>query len=361
MSSYQTQSMPVPPMLMRPRSSLTRRLLGWSLLMIASEALVSAVVLNHVARQAIHGDAEATRWIIQGWLPLLAVATGFVVAAPLAILAARRWLSPLNRLIDATRKLAEGQAPSPVPVVGHDELAILTEMFNQMARISQASQRRLQFANEELMHANRELEAQVARRTVELEQTNRDLQAAVNQLQTMATTDGLTGVANRRAFNQALQRAYAEAKRRASDLACVMIDLDGFKQLNDTQGHPQGDALLVRCARVLQSVCRASDVAGRFGGDEFALVLPGADEKVACLVAQRVREGFLEEIREMARANEVRRAVTMSIGVACLHTSAARDADHLLSLADQALYQAKRAGRDRVMVYDDDCPDHAAA
>ena len=141
-----------------------------------------------------------------------------------------------------------------------------------------------------MYRTNQQLEAQVVQRTEELVATNHELERAVEQLKTMAATDPLTGLCNRRAFDQAMDRAFAEAQRHGTDLACVMIDLDGFKQLNDQMGHPAGDELLVGCARILSKMGRTSDVVGRFGGDEFVMLLPGTSHDKALFAAQRFQQ-----------------------------------------------------------------------
>jgi diguanylate cyclase (GGDEF)-like protein len=178
---------------------------------------------------------------------------------------------------------------------------------------------------------------------------NEQLQWAVSQLERMAATDPLTGLANRRAFNEALARSFADAQRRNIDLACVMIDLDGFKRLNDTLGHQSGDEILQLAATMLERNSRRSDVAGRFGGDEFVLLLPQADEATAAGVAERVREGFQAEASRRYRGT----LVTMSMGLATLALSKADRPEALLAQADHALYRAKQDGKSRLVVYGD--------
>jgi diguanylate cyclase (GGDEF)-like protein len=157
-----------------------------------------------------------------------------------------------------------------------------------------------------------------------------------------ALVDGLTGLANRRASAAALQAEAARAERLQTPLSIVLADLDGFKEVNDEHGHAVGDEVLRAFADVLRETVRESDVAGRWGGEEFLLLLPGADLGGASQFAERVRAGLAT--RRIPSAPELR--VTASFGVA-QHAGAA-NSEQLVEAADRALYRAKRAGKDRV-------------
>src|SRR5204862_3850366 len=121
----------------------------------------------------------------------------------------------------------------------------------------------------------------------EKEDLRRQLEEKNEQLEKVAATDGLTGLYNRRHFSRVLEQLFAEAQRYDKDLACVMIDLDGYKQVNDTLGHQVGDQLLVTAGKVITANMRRMDVAARYGGDEFVILLPHADTTEATGVAQR--------------------------------------------------------------------------
>ena len=157
-----------------------------------------------------------------------------------------------------------------------------------------------------------------------------------------ALVDGLTGLANRRAAAEALRAEAARAKRLETPLSVVLADLDGFKEVNDEHGHAVGDEVLRVFAEVLRETLRESDVAGRWGGEEFLLLLPGADEEGAAQLAERVRVGLAA--REIPGVPRLR--VTASFGVA--EYAGETNTEQLVAMADSALYRAKDGGKDRV-------------
>jgi diguanylate cyclase (GGDEF)-like protein/PAS domain S-box-containing protein len=171
------------------------------------------------------------------------------------------------------------------------------------------------------------------------------------QLQHLADHDALTGLFNRRRFVEELVREITAARRYGTRGAVLVLDLDNFKVVNDTLGHAAGDDLITITADVLRRRLRESDVLGRMGGDEFAVVLPHVDAEQA----RDIGNALLHEIREDARAATTSQArrVTASIGVAPFGPDGgADDAEDLLAQADIAMYDAKEAGRDRVAIYD---------
>ncbi|MBK5306541.1 MAG: GGDEF domain-containing protein [Frankiaceae bacterium] len=163
----------------------------------------------------------------------------------------------------------------------------------------------------------------------------------LEQVQRLAATDGLTKIANRRTFESTLEREVARATRSAEHLSLVMIDIDHFKRLNDEHGHQAGDEVLRNVAAALSCECRDFDTAARYGGEEFAVVLPGCGPDEARLIAERLRHAVA------AAPSTV--PITASAGVAT-YPAHAGDADTLVRAADDALYESKRAGRDRTTV-----------
>jgi two-component system cell cycle response regulator len=184
----------------------------------------------------------------------------------------------------------------------------------------------------------------------EKEELRRQLEEKNAQLEQMAATDALTGVYNRRHFSRVIDQLFAEAQRYDKDLACVMIDLDGYKQLNDSMGHQLGDQLLVMAGKVISANMRRMDVAARYGGDEFVLLLPQASTDEAALAAQRIGEEFCNASAALLKRKD---GVTMSIGVASLRQAGggATNAEQLVANADAALYHSKQHGRNRISIW----------
>lgn len=192
--------------------------------------------------------------------------------------------------------------------------------------------------------------ASVHRRLAEakaaLQESHRALRRANLRLARLSRTDDLTQLHNRRSFDEALQREWRRAMRSDRPLSLLILDLDRFKDLNDAAGHQAGDATLRAVAATVQSWARrAGEVAARYGGDELAVILPGTDESAARTLAERLR-GAVQELGTVHPASG--REVTASIGVATARRVRGSDPEALLLAADQALYRAKAAGRNRV-------------
>jgi diguanylate cyclase (GGDEF)-like protein len=162
--------------------------------------------------------------------------------------------------------------------------------------------------------------------------------ALLSEIEHLATRDGLTGLANRRLFEEALQREVARSHRRKAPLALVVLDVDHFKHVNDTVGHQAGDAVLREVARAMVGNTKASDLPARYGGDEFVVLLPDCTGDDAFAVAERLRAAVARDVTAVP--------VTVSAGVGALPGNAG-DGERLVAAADAALYSAKREGRDR--------------
>jgi len=164
-------------------------------------------------------------------------------------------------------------------------------------------------------------------------------------LRVQATQDPLTGLWNRGAILEALRREIARAKRERNSVAVVMADLDHFKRINDSYGHLAGDAALRQVADRMRSSIRPYDAIGRYGGEEFLILLPGCNIPGAATVAERLMTSIAGQPVDLAGEKLL---ITCSLGVASNSEAPEADADWLIRAADAALYQAKSAGRDRV-------------
>jgi len=245
-------------------------------------------------------------------------------AVPFGFLLVRRFVKPLEGLAHAMIGFSDGKLDVRSGVRRRDEIGRLASAFNQMADQHQQTHLRM-------VRLNAELEERVAYRT--------------QQLRELASRDPLTGLYNRRYFSEVLGRCFAEAVRYGADLSCLMIDLDDFKQANDAYGHQKGDELLQLAAGTIVGQLRTADVAARYGGDEFILLLPQTDADRAHVLGERIITRFTTELSERLPDATVR----MSVGISSLHTMGARDGEELIRAADNALYEAKSAGKNRIV------------
>jgi diguanylate cyclase (GGDEF)-like protein len=187
----------------------------------------------------------------------------------------------------------------------------------------------------------------MARKLADREQELRD---ANNHLQELASSDALSGLANRRGFDARLAADWQRSGKLNRPIALLMIDVDHFKQFNDRYGHVEGDVCLRRIGKLLQEIATGEDdLPARYGGEEFALLLPGADIDMALNVGERLRDTV--EGLCIAHASSPEGQVTISVGVAALIPGVGQNAEHLVEAADIALYAAKRRGRNAVVAH----------
>ena len=291
----------------------TSRNLGWSI--VVRQPLDQALKPAHAMRDRL-------------------LALGLVAALAFGAVAlhlARQFSRPIEQLAEAARRIERGDSEAVFPEKGQlTEVEQLGQSLRSMTRTLLAHER-------ELEDINQSLEAQVLQRTEALAAANRELEQ-------LATRDALTGVHNRRRFDDKLNECLEVAQRTAQGFAVLLIDADHFKKVNDTYGHPAGDAVLQTLARVLGETTRAVDFVAHYGGEEFVILLPHTPDAVhAMAVAEKIRAA----IADTAFPGPGR--LTVSIG-ASLWQPADPDAGSLIARADAALYQAKAAGRNRVVL-----------
>jgi len=242
---------------------------------------------------------------------------------------ASRLSQPLERLATLARRIEKGDEGGTLEVgAGSVELRHLVDALRGMAAT-------LIHRREALEASNRDLEHKVAERTAELARLN-------DELRDQARRDALTGLPNRLAANERLRDEFVRMRRSRKGYAVLVADIDHFKRINDSHGHPAGDAVLRHVAAVLKAALRESDFVARFGGEEFLLLLPATSVDDACRVGEKIRRAV--EASPTAAVG----VVTMSIGLAMAQPDH-EDEDAAVRLADAMLYEAKRAGRNRLV------------
>ena len=290
---------------------------------------------------AAYSRIAATSWFVVATIPFSKLTTeaqsvrnknvliglaGFLVSIALAVVLARSILAPLERLVHSMRQTESGNYGNRMTPEGNDELTVLARQFNDMAR---------QVDLHQVL-----LEERVSERT-------RDLAEANGKLAALSLTDGLTGIANRRRFDEVLAREMLRAARAGAPFALLMLDVDFFKHYNDCYGHQQGDDCLRRIAGLLQSHARrASDLAARYGGEEFVLIATDSDNAAVLALAEAIRASV--EALQLPHARSPLGHVSVSIGVVSMVPDETSSAAAMLRMADRALYRAKGEGRNRV-------------
>jgi diguanylate cyclase (GGDEF)-like protein len=244
-----------------------------------------------------------------------------------------RWDLPAGVGLDLLRRLGQGSATDWIPVILHGGGATAEERV----------------AAFELGALDVMATPPVAAELVARLRAGLRLRERMDHLERRAYRDGLTGLINRGALEDHLRHHWEASRRHGTSLSVLIIDVDRFKEINDTHGHPAGDEALRRTAAVLARSVRCSDVVARFGGDEFMIVAPACPPAAAVPMVGRFRDALAAPPDPPAgRAI----AITLSIGIAGTDDATAADLDELLEQADRALYLAKRSGRDAVALYD---------
>lgn len=288
-----------------------------------------------------------TTWMVVSTIPLYALIAEvrairnkiiliglicFVFVLLLSYGISRSISAPLEKLVGIMKETETGNFRIRMGYEGRDEIAVLSQKFNEMAS--------------KVHHHNDQLEELVAARTLELEEANR-------KLELLSSTDGLTGLANRRRFDEVLANELRRAIRSGTHLALIMLDVDFFKKYNDRYGHQAGDECLRKVARALQAGChRAGDLVARYGGEEFVLIAADTDMAGALVLAEMLRRA-VETLGLPHGESELGR-ITISVGVAAVKPEADQTTDRLLQMADRAMYRAKAQGRNRVAATDEE-------
>jgi diguanylate cyclase (GGDEF)-like protein len=228
-------------------------------------------------------------------------------------------------------------------------LAERTRQINEAAELRSKLESELARVREDLDDRVRQRTHALESRNEELSRVRLALETANQRLKRLVAVDGLTGIANRRHFDRALERELRRTRREQQPLSLIFLDLDEFKRFNDTYGHARGDEVLRRVAQTLdETFRRAGDFVARYGGEEFAVVLPGVDGRRASLYAERLRRRIWRLSIPYGASQSTDR-VTISAGVATLSATHIASPDQVLLIADRALYRAKCLGKNRIV------------
>ena len=284
-------------------------------------AMLVVASLAWMARLLWTDKPMSAGWI---WQLCWAAATLFCLTL-LALEHWRYWYVPRQRLREMIRLVRDGAAPI-------DELSTVPGAMNEVAADLQAILRELRQHKMEIATLQEEMRQRVARRTTAMERT-------ISSLRNQATRDALTGLYNRRMLDQHLPQLIQQCRADRTELCVLMIDVDYFKQLNDTLGHAAGDELLKSAAQIIRSTLRDGDLAFRNGGDEFVVLLLETNP----IEAKEAADRLVSLMNELAKPLRVDPKPALSIGIAAMTFEPDLTASTLLARADQALYERKGA------------------
>lgn len=239
----------------------------------------------------------------------------------LAYLFGHALVRPVRRLSQEAARVAGGNLDVDIPVTGLSEVSYLTQVFNHMVSSLRRGREKLSDANKALLETNKELHQ-------------------------LSITDGLTGLLNRKHILELLDQEISRSRRYGHPVSVLMLDIDHFKNVNDTYGHQTGDTVMRRLADLFCETVRENDLVGRYGGEEFLILLPDSDAQSGVQTAQRIRKR-VQDLAVDASGENV--SVTVSIGISS-YPRYGQDADAVICAADAALYQAKSNGRNQVVI-----------
>ncbi len=241
---------------------------------------------------------------------------------------------------------------------GDDNASITYEHFNEVANKWYQIQEKIQTLDNGKkvlisfsldISMQKEAQSQLINSHVQLSQQTKALEEAKEKLKEQASHDFLTGLYNRRYLQQISQDLINLARREATELSIIMLDIDRFKMVNDTYGHSAGDQVLKYLASILTEHTRESDIVARIGGEEFAILLSHTDTNGAAVIAEKLRRSIEGQPAEIDGKTNI--SFTVSLGVASVDVKNDRNIDTCLNNSDTALYEAKRTGRNKVVVY----------
>ncbi|MBU1064504.1 GGDEF domain-containing protein [bacterium] len=228
------------------------------------------------------------------------------------------------------------------------EIRRLATIMENVCRQFESRENYLKIAVEELRVARSEMERFNTLLDARVKERTRALEEANSMLESLSTTDALTGIFNRRNFDEKLRYEYSRALRYRTTLSCIIFDIDFFKKVNDTHGHLFGDEVLRMIGKTLKEELRSHDIYARYGGEEFVILLPETTAECANKVAEKLRVLISEKI---VTKDDVSTSVSVSLGIAELNQERMKNESDLVENADKAMYHAKNTGRNRTVIY----------
>lgn len=255
---------------------------------------------------------------------------GFLAGGATLILIGQWWIaSPYDRLVKQIDKIADRRHItdlSALPLTRRDEAGRIARAMHRVTTVA----------------IRDGMEARQLRRTID-ERVQEETRRSTEQLRRLALRDPLTELGNRRFLDEHLPNLIKVAKASGTDVVAMVLDMDGFKQVNDELGHDAGDELLIIVSGLLKACTRHDDMAVRLGGDEFVVLMPGCNRQRAIELSNAIRMLFLQQAKPLLQRAKLR--TNISAGIASLREDDLVDASALIKLADQRLYEAKRSGK----------------
>lgn len=300
----------------------------------------------------MHADSVDEKYAKLRMSGLFSLLAALLLAFLFSHYLASRFIGPIKLAIRRCTDIAHGHFDEKLIINTGDELEKLMQAFNDMSETLSESEKRKKEAFYALSRSRDELEIRVMQRTADLKEVNDKLSneiaqriMAQNALHEAATTDSLTRLLNRRAMLERLEHESSRNRRNQAPFTVLSIDLDHFKAVNDLKGHEAGDGVLVESAVRMKSMLRSQDAIARWGGEEFVILLPDTQLAEGRGIAEKIR-ARMGDAPFYAAGEEIK--ITVSIGVAEFDQSLG--IRQMLKVVDEALYDAKRKGRDRVEV-----------
>ena len=297
-------------------------------LMVVAGVMVGIGV--HLTSERMHNSVILGRQVPAEIIAML----GFLIAGSVLIALGQWWIaSPYDRLVKQIDRVANRRRVtdlSALPLTRRDEAGRIARAMHRVTTVAIRDGR----------------EARQLRRTLD-RRVKDEIRRATTQLRRLALRDALTELGNRRFLDLQLPRIVEAAEASHTDVSAMVIDMDGFKQVNDRLGHDAGDELLVLVAGLLKACTRHDDLTARLGGDEFVVLMPGCDIQRACELADSIRMLFRQQARSMLEKAGLN--ADLSVGVASLDEDNLSEGYDLIKLADQRLYQAKRTGKGKTI------------